>query len=374
MMGGDNAPFALVDGLRVFLSFANNDECCRKNCSDECSVNTMHEGDCDAGGSTNKDISEFGLDLFGNASELSALLAKCGIDISKYNIDIHDTGSSCVVHSDNLASVIRTASGTSMYEAIRYVKDGNANAVISCGNTGVYMALSKILLKMIDNVDRPAILSPIPTNKSPCIMLDLGANTECSARNIVQFAVVGAISYTAMYGKNNPSIAILNIGTEKGKGGCVVNDAYDILSANKNSNFCGFIEACDYYHGDVDVIVTDGFSGNVALKAIEGTSKFYASMLKRYLSSSIISRAGYLLCKPAFDRLRSVADPRLYNGACFAGLSSVAIKGHGNSDAVGFANALSVALKMVKSDYVSLVKSSIEHMQIDVSDTLIRED
>ena len=210
------------------------------------------------------------------------------------------------------------------------------------------MAMSKFVLKTLPGIDRPAIASFFPTLRGESVLLDLGANLDCDASNLVQFAVMGHVFARTVLGIQKPTVGLLNVGSEEVKGHEAVREAFAILrSASLPGEFHGFVEGDDIARGTVDVIVTDGFTGNVALKTLEGTAKLYAEFLKRSFKSSLIARFGYLLARPALNALRVRTDPRRYNGAIFLGLNGVAVKSHGGTDALGFANAIGVAVDMV---------------------------
>ncbi|MDD3288272.1 MAG: phosphate acyltransferase PlsX [Alphaproteobacteria bacterium] len=250
-----------------------------------------------------------------------------------------------VISSDMKPSLaLRQGRNSSMRQAINAVAKGEASSVISAGNTGALMAMAKVVLKTLPGIDRPAITSIFPTQIGECVMLDLGANVECDAENLVQFALMGAIFCRTVLGVSHPSIGLLNIGAEELKGHDEVRTAASILREMPlPGEFFGFIEGNDITAGTVDVVVTDGFSGNIALKMAEGTAKLVSYFLKKALKSSIRAKLGYLLARPALEQLRSRMDPRRYNGAIFLGLQGVCVKSHGGADSEGFANAIGVA-------------------------------
>jgi len=232
--------------------------------------------------------------------------------------------------------------------AIDAVQAGTAAGVVSAGNTGALMAMAKFVLKTLPGIDRPAIASFFPTLRGESVMLDLGANLSCDSDNLVQFAVMGHVFARTVLGILKPTVGLLNVGSEEVKGHEAVREAFAILRATSQpGEFHGFIEGDDIARGTVDVIVTDGFTGNVALKTLEGTAKLYAEFLKRSFKASLIARFGYLLARPALNALRVRTDPRRYNGAIFLGLNGVAVKSHGGTDALGFANAIGVAVDMI---------------------------
>ena len=254
-----------------------------------------------------------------------------------------------VITSDMKPSLaLRQGRKSSMRLAINAVADGEAHSIVSAGNTGALMALAKFVLRMLPGVDRPAIATMLPTQTGESVMLDLGANIECDAENLVQFALMGAIFCRTVLGRSNPTIGLLNIGTEELKGHDEVRIAASILRERPiPGRLYGFVEGNDITAGTVDVIVTDGFSGNIALKSIEGTARLISQFLRQALSSSLLAKAGYLLASGAFKQLKGRLDPQRYNGAMFLGLQGVCVKSHGSADAEGFANAIAVACDLV---------------------------
>lgn len=258
-----------------------------------------------------------------------------------------------LIHTDEVitndmkaASAIRTLKSSSMRLAIEAVAKGEAAAVISAGNTGAYMALSKLLLKTFQGIDRPAIATFIPTLKGRTLVMDLGANLDCTVENLVQFAIMGHVFGKRLLLKEKPSVGLLNVGTEDVKGHVIVQEAAQTLKDMPHINFHGFVEGDDITAGTTDIVVTDGFTGNVALKTLEGSAKLIQNMLEESLRHSWRGKFGYLIATPAFKRLKNRIDPRLYNGALFLGLQGVAVKSHGGTDAVGFANAICVAASL----------------------------
>ena len=225
--------------------------------------------------------------------------------------------------------------------AIDAVKDGQASAAISAGNTGALMALAKFALKTLPGIERPAIATLMPTRRSEAVVLDLGANTECDAANLVQFAVMGEVFARAVLGFAKPTVGLLNIGTEEVKGHDTLREAAALLRASELPiEFRGFVEGSDLTSGKVDVVVTDGFTGNVALKVAEGTVALYSQCLREAFKSSLMAKLGYYLARPALQLARQRLDPRRYNGAMFLGLNGIVVKSHGGTDALGFANAI----------------------------------
>ncbi len=239
---------------------------------------------------------------------------------------------------------LRQGRKSSMRLALDAVANGEASSMISAGNTGALMAMAKFVLRTLPGIDRPAIASLLPTKRGESVMLDLGANLECDAENLVQFALMGAVFSRAVLGISNPTVGLLNIGTEELKGHDEIRTAAAILRERPFPGVLhGFVEGNDILAGTVDVVVTDGFSGNVALKAIEGTGAMVGHFLRQTFQSSLLTKIGYLLTRQAMKRLKMRLDPRRYNGAMFLGLQGVCVKSHGGTDGEGFASALSVA-------------------------------
>jgi phosphate acyltransferase len=248
------------------------------------------------------------------------------------------------------ALALRQNRNSSMRLAVNAVKDGEAAAAVSAGNTGALMAMAKFVLKTLPGVDRPAIASVMPARQRPVVMLDLGANVECSSENLFQFAVMGEVFARVMLGVGKPRVALLNVGTEELKGDHVVRGAASMLRDSRLPiDFHGFVEGNDVTEGLVDVVVTDGFTGNVALKIAEGTASLFASALKTaFQAGGARAKLGYLVARPALATLRDRFDARRYNGAMFLGLNGVVVKSHGGTDAVGFSAAIAVAAELVR--------------------------
>lgn len=260
-------------------------------------------------------------------------------------------------------AAVRMGKKTSMAMAIDAVNNGLADAVISAGNTGAFMALSKILLKTFEGIDRPAIPALIPSDKGCTLVLDLGANIECSAENLVQFAVMGSVYMHKLMNIDKPSVGILNVGSEDLKGNQVVQAAANFLRDHPLVNFHGFVEGDDITKATVDVVVTDGFTGNIVLKAIEGTVRLFARQLKKSLSENVLSKLGALIAQPSLASFKRFVDPRLYNGAMFLGLRKIVIKSHGGTDGVGFATAIKVADEMVQRNVILDLQAGLEGIQ-----------
>jgi glycerol-3-phosphate acyltransferase PlsX len=284
--------------------------------------------------------------LFGNESvilpkleSLPQLKAACELFHTDVSISAHEKPS----------VALRQGAKSSMRLAINDVAEGNAHSVVSGGNTGALMAMSKFVLRSLPGVSRPAITSTLPTLKRSVVMLDMGANIECSAQNLLEFAVMGEAFCRAVLGYEAPRIGILNVGAEEAKGHDYLREAAEkIRQSPLGAQFCGFVEGTDIAAGSVDVVVTDGFTGNVALKVMEGTARLYAAELKKSLNASLIGRLGALLALPSLRKLKRHLNPSLRNGGMFLGLNGIAIKSHGGADAEGFANAIRVAINIAE--------------------------
>jgi glycerol-3-phosphate acyltransferase PlsX len=257
-----------------------------------------------------------------------------------------------IAGTDKPAYAIRRAKTTSMGLAIDAVKKGEADAALSAGNTGALMAMSKLALRTLPGIDRPALAALLPTlGDNDLVMLDLGANTECDANNLVEFAVMGAAYARVVMGLERPRVRLLNIGEEELKGTDEVKEAAALLRSAPDLplSFDGNIEADRLGRGEADVIVSDGFTGNVALKSVEGTARFITDLLRRAFTSSLRSKAGFVLSRPAFHMLKTHLDPNNHNGAVFLGLNGIVVKSHGGADAGGVANAIAVAAKLARA-------------------------
>ncbi len=262
------------------------------------------------------------------------------------------------IHADEVISnhekpsnALRKGKNSSMYMAINAVKNNEAGAIISSGNTGALMALSKFTLQTLPSIDRPAIGGILPNMKGYSVMLDLGANIYCEADNLFEFAVMGNAFARAVLGIEYPSIGLLNVGSEKNKGNEAVKSALQLLHESElKLNLYGFIEGDDIAMGTTDVVVADGFSGNIALKTAEGISKLYNNILKTELKRDPLGMFGAALSIPAFKRVKKKMDPRMYNGAMLLGLNGIVIKSHGSTDEIGFANAIKTAAKLVENN------------------------
>ena len=266
-----------------------------------------------------------------------------------------------VSSEDSPLEAAKKGKDTSMWLAIESVKKKDCDIVISAGNTGALLVISKLNLKMIENIDKPALSALWPNKKGMSVVLDLGANIECSPKNLFDFSVMGASLYKSLYPKEIPNVALLNIGSEELKGNETIKETSKLLinKTNKDFEFFGNIEGDKLMNGDVNVIVSDGFTGNVALKTAEGTANFITDELKKALSGTIIGKISSLLNISNLRKFKKRLDPRLYNGAIFIGLDSPVVKSHGGTDHIGFSNSLDVCCRIIKGDLINKIKKNI---------------
>jgi len=312
-MGGDNAPKIVIEGAEIVAS-------------------------------SKKDVHFL---FYGDSSKINLLIKNYPKLKNRYTI-IHTDQE---ISSDEKPSIaLRRGTQSSMRLAINAVKEGEADVAVSAGNTGALMAIAKIVLRPLPSIERPAIVTSIPNQKnSGTVLLDMGANVECDSDVLFQFAVMGHAFAKIALKIKDPKIGILNIGSEDLKGNDAVRSAALLIKeSDLKDNFYGYVEGNDITKGTVDVVVTDGFTGNISLKVIEGTAKMVTELLREAFSRSFISKIGYLLAKTAIKKSTQKMDPRLHNGAMLIGLNGVVVKSHGGTDSLGFSNAISVAISLVK--------------------------
>ncbi|MDA7767977.1 phosphate acyltransferase PlsX [Candidatus Pelagibacter sp.] len=250
---------------------------------------------------------------------------------------------------------------TSMWLAIKSVKEKKSDIVISAGNTGALLVISKLNLKMIENIDKPALSALWPNKINMSVVLDLGANIECSPKNLIDFSIMGSALFKSLYPDDTARVALLNIGSEELKGNETIKETFQQLNQKNNTGFefKGYIEGNQLMNGDVNVIVADGFTGNVALKTAEGTANFITSELKKVMTGNIIGKISSLLNISNLKKFKKRLDPRLYNGAIFIGLDSPVIKSHGGTDYIGFSNSLSVCTRIVSGNLIEKIRNNI---------------
>ncbi len=323
-MGGDNSPKKIIDG--IIHNHQKNKENFYK--------------------------------IFGDKEEISKHLNN-KINESFYEIiNTNDV----VKSTDSPLEAAKRGKKTSMWLSIESVKNKESDIVISAGNTGALLVIAKLNLKMLENIDRPALSALWPNKKGMSVVLDLGANIECSSKNLADFAVMGASIYKSLYPDDISKVALLNIGSEELKGNEIIKETYQLLNDKKNQNFdfLGYIEGNELMNGKVNVIVSDGFTGNVALKTAEGTANFITDELKKALSGSFLGKISSLLNISNLRKFKKRLDPRLYNGAIFVGLDTPVVKSHGGIDYIGFSNSLDVCNRIIRGNLIKKIKENIK--------------
>ncbi len=304
-----------------------------------------------------KNTSKVFYNIYGDADEIEKNIPT---SLDKNFYKIYNT-KNFVKGTDTPLEAAKRGKDTSMWLSIDSVKNNKSDAVISAGNTGALLVIAKLNLKMIENIDKPALSALWPNKKGMSVVLDLGANIECSDKNLIDFAIMGSSVFKSLFPHELAKVALLNIGSEEIKGNETIKETYKKLSAleNQDYEFKGYIEGNNIMKGDVNVIVSDGFTGNIALKTAEGTANFITDELKKTFTSNMIGKLSGLLNHFNLKKFKKRLDPRLYNGAIFIGLDSPVIKSHGATDFVGFSNSLSVCEKIVKGDLINKIKEKI---------------
>ena len=295
--------------------------------------------------------------IFGDKKQIKEIIKK-RLDENFYEI-IHTND--VVKSTDSPLEAAKRGKNTSMWLSIQSVKNNESDIVISAGNTGALLVIAKLNLRMIENIDKPALSALWPNKNGMSVVLDLGANIECSSKNLVDFSIMGASLYKSLYPEDTPNVALLNIGSEELKGNEIIKETFQKLNEKKNQNFnfSGYIEGNELMNGNVNVIVSDGFTGNVALKTAEGTANFITDELKKALSGSILGKISSLLNLTNLRKFKKRLDPRLYNGAIFIGLDTPVVKSHGGTDFIGFSNSLNVCNRIIKGNLIDKIKNNI---------------
>ena len=323
-MGGDNSPQKIIDGIELY----------------------------------NRNNKNIFYKIFGDKNIIDPIIQKKTID--KDIFEIFHTEEK-IKNEDSAFTAAKRGKNTSMWLAIESVKNNSSDIIVSAGNTGALLVIAKLNLSMIENIDKPALSGLWPSKKGMSVVLDLGANIECSDKNLIDFSIMGSSLFKSLFPGEKAKVAILNIGSEEIKGNEIIKETYKKLNqiVNEDFEFKGFIEGSHIMDGDVNVVVADGFTGNVALKTAEGTANFITSELKQALKSSIFGKLGSLISMASLKKFKKKLDPRLYNGAILLGLNSPVIKSHGGTDYIGFANSLSMCEKIVKNNLIDKIKNSI---------------
>jgi glycerol-3-phosphate acyltransferase PlsX len=301
--------------------------------------------------------------LVGDEAVLGARASQLNIDLAGAYAGriVNQHASQIVEMHDEPALAIRKKKDSSMRVAINMVHEGRAQAVVSAGNTGALMGTAKFVLKTLPGIDRPAISTTIPSMTGHTHMLDLGANVDCSGENLYQFAIMGSVLAEAIDNIDRPRVGLLNIGSEAMKGNALVKEA-DALLADAPINYIGFIEGDDIYSGNVDIVVCDGFVGNVSLKTSEGVAKMISHFMKQEFTRNIYSKLAAMIAMPVLKAFRSRIDPRAYNGASMLGLSGIVIKSHGGADVFGFAKAIEIAVLEVEKTVPQHIRARMESL------------
>ena len=322
-MGGEGAPKKIIDG--VILHSKNNNDIFYK--------------------------------IFGNKDEIQKIVTN---KLNKDLFEIIHTNEK-VLDNDSALEGAKKSKKTSMWMAVESVKNKDSHVVISAGNTGALFVISKLNLKMIENIDKPALSGLWPNKFGMNIVLDLGANIECNDKNLIDFCIMGSSLHKSLFPEEKSKVAILNIGSEDIKGHEIIKSAYQKLNSSHDYDFefKGYIEGNNIMNGEVNVIVTDGFTGNVALKTAEGTANFITKEIKKNMTSGIMGKILTMLNYKNLMRFKKRLDPRLYNGAIFIGLNSPVIKSHGSTDHIGFSHSLDVCKKIIKGNLIDKIKKNI---------------
>jgi len=299
--------------------------------------------------------------LHGDQAAIAAELARCDLPAGLCEIRHTDK---VVAMDEKPAQAMRRGKGSSLWNAIEAVKAGEAAGVVSGGNTGALMAISKLILRMAaPGLERPAIVASWPTFKGHTAVLDVGANIGSDAEQLVEFAIMGEAFQTAVHGVARPTIGLLNVGSEDMKGNEQVREAHAILRDGPfELNYHGFVEGDDIAKGTVDVIVTDGFTGNIALKTAEGTARYVSALLREALTSNLQAKLGAAIAMPALRKMRDKIDPSAINGGPLLGLNGIVVKSHGGADAKGFGNAIRIAVDLARSDYMTKVGANLARL------------
>ena len=332
-MGGDNSPDKTIEGIKIFVD-------------------------------KNKFNDDFILNVFGRENEILDKLEKYKINPSLINI----INSNNVVSDDEKPlTAVKNSKNTSMWNCIQHQLEGKSDISLSAGNTGVLLVISRMILKMINDVNKPALAGLWPNENGMNVVLDLGANIECNDQNLIDFAELGSALFKSLFPNEKAKVALLNVGSEEMKGTEILKLASERLkglSNEKNFLYNGYIEGNNIMSGESNVIVTDGFTGNIALKTAEGTSKFIIKNLKKSLTENILTRLSLLLSYFSLKKFKNKLDPRKYNGAIFLGLNGPVVKSHGGVDSYGFYHSINLCYKIVKGNLMKQVKNNLRHSKI----------
>ena len=329
-MGGDNSPDKTIEGVKLFL--------------DE-----------------NKLNNDFILNIFGKKDELSSKLTKYKISSSHINII---NSNSVVSDKESPMTAVKNSKNTSMWNCIQHQLEGKSDISLSAGNTGVLLVISRMILKMMNEVSKPALAGLWPNQNGMNVVLDLGANIECNDQNLVDFAELGSALFKSLYPNERPKVSLLNVGSEEMKGTEMLKTASKRLrelSSDENFIYKGYIEGNNIMSGVANVIITDGFTGNIALKTAEGTAKFIIENLKKSLTENIVTKISLIFSYFSLKKFKKKLDPRKYNGAIFLGLNGPVVKSHGGIDSIGFYHSIDLCYKIVKGNLMSQIRNNLKH-------------
>ena len=328
-MGGDDSPDKIIKGIKIFLDI-------------------------------NKSKNDFRLNIFGREDQIKNHLKK--YDINSDLIKIFDT-KTFVSDNEKPLTAVKNSKNTSMWNCIQHQLEGKSDISLSAGNTGVLLVVSRMILKMINNVNKPALAGLWPNQKGMNVVLDLGANIECNDQNLIDFAELGSALYKSLFPNDLPKVSLLNVGSEEMKGTEMLKTASKRLrdlSSEDNFIYNGYIEGNNIMTGESNVIITDGFTGNIALKTAEGTAKFITKNLKQTLSENFFTKISLLFSYFSLKKFKEKLDPRKYNGAIFLGLNGPVVKSHGGTDALGFCNSIELCYKIIKGDLMTKIKKNLD--------------
>ena len=323
-MGGENSPYKVIKGIEIHNSLSDN----------------------------------VVYNIFGDKEKIDPLIKNT--NLSSEIINTFHT-KNIINDTDSPLSAAKKGKDTSMWLSVESLKKNESDVIISAGNTGALFVIAKLNLNMIEKIDKPALSALWPNKNGMNVVLDLGANIECNEKNLIDFSFMGSALHKSLFENEDAKVALLNIGTEELKGNNVIKNTYQLLNEKRNSlfNFKGYIEGNQIMDGDVNVVVTDGFTGNIALKTAEGTANFITSELRKAMNSSLIGKFSALINIKNLKNFKKKLDPRLYNGAILLGLDKPVIKSHGSTDEIGFANSLKVCEKIIKGKLIEKIKKNI---------------
>jgi glycerol-3-phosphate acyltransferase PlsX len=329
-MGGDNSPDKIIEGISFFIK-KNNSE------------------------------NDFILNIFGKENIIQEKLEKYNLNSNFINLI---NSNSVVSDEESPMTAVKNSKNTSMWNCIRHQLEGKSDISISAGNTGVLLVISRMILKMMNDVSKPALAGLWPNQYGVNVVLDLGANIECSEQNLVDFAELGSALFKSLFPKIKPKVSLLNVGSEEIKGTEMIKIAskkLKELSSEDNFIYNGYIEGNNIMKGDSNVIVTDGFTGNIALKTAEGTASFITKNLKKSLTENFLSKISLIFSYFSLKKFKEKLDPRKYNGAIFLGLNGPVVKSHGGIDSLGFYHSLDLCYKIVKGNLMNEIKKNLKH-------------